>query len=362
MSETKHIFLLPCFILGYTSVMKGWRYNMTNKASIYLRESSTERKIKITSNKPDIGYEMLETWQNLVDILASLLNVSSALITKVEEKTLDIVVASGNEDNPFLNNPKSELGHGLYNEQTLGSVEKFYVKNAAEEELWKDAPSSEFNMISYYGMPIKWPDGEFFGTICILNDKPIILEGISKSLFREFQKVVEGNLQSLVQSELLEYYSYKDELTGLYNRRKIKQEILNEFSRSRRSLDTFSIMLIDLDRFKLINDSLGQQHGDSVLKFFSDILLSRLRSIDILGRWGGDEFVILCPGTDIKGAKRLKEDLVNAVENHCVQNMPDLSCSIGMAEYQFKDESIDDMFRRAEIELYREKNNIKSKL
>ena len=151
--------------------------------------------------------------------------------------------------------------------------------------------------------------------------------------------------------------SYIDELTGVYNRKKIKEYQLHEFNIARRSNNTFSIVLIDLDRFTLINESYGYEHGDTVLKFFSDLILSRLRLTDYLGRWNSDVFIVVCPNTDSEGAMTLKYDIINAVENHSISSIPELSCSVGVAEYALTDEDNFEMIKRADVNLYREKSS-----
>jgi len=100
----------------------------------------------------------------------------------------------------------------------------------------------------------------------------------------------------------LEFQATHDLLTGLYNRRFVTQQLEREISQGIRYGAECAVVLIDLDLFKNINDTYGHVAGDDVLKFVSNILRQSVRSADILGRWGGEEFIVLLPYTDVKSA------------------------------------------------------------
>ncbi|MDT8338084.1 MAG: diguanylate cyclase, partial [Sulfurimonas sp.] len=105
-----------------------------------------------------------------------------------------------------------------------------------------------------------------------------------------------------------------DRLTNIYNRIKIDEIIDIELKKKNRFESTFSIILLDIDNFKLVNDTYGHLVGDLILKEFADILKNNIRDIDFLGRWGGEEFMIVCLQTDEKGAVALSEHLRVKIE------------------------------------------------
>jgi diguanylate cyclase (GGDEF)-like protein len=101
----------------------------------------------------------------------------------------------------------------------------------------------------------------------------------------------------------------RDSLTGLYNHTTIKEHLRQEFARAVRSDYPLSCCVIDLDHFKDINDRYGHTSGDRVLKSLAQLLIRRLRQADIVGRYGGEEFVIILPATDVHSAARIMNEL-----------------------------------------------------
>lgn len=132
----------------------------------------------------------------------------------------------------------------------------------------------------------------------------------------------------------LEKLSVTDKLTGLYNRNKIEQVLAYELERSSRYNTKFSVVLIDIDHFKSINDTYGHNVGDRVLITFSDIM-SRVasRKTDIVGRWGGEEFIVICSETDDEGASVLAEKIRENIYSHDFLQVGRVTASFGVGEY-----------------------------
>src|SRR5208337_1683677 len=122
-----------------------------------------------------------------------------------------------------------------------------------------------------------------------------------------------------------------DPLTGAMNRIRIEERARFELMRSDRYGNKLSLLMIDLDHFKKVNDTYGHSAGDKVLKGFCDIARGLLRSIDILGRWGGEEFVALLPETSLAGAKIVAERLRSMIESSSFDNRIRVTASIGVA-------------------------------
>ena len=129
-------------------------------------------------------------------------------------------------------------------------------------------------------------------------------------LLRYNQQQLEKMHANLVeQKKRLEVISITDELTGLYNRWHLKAVLEQEFQRSKRYGTDLSCLLLDLDHFKVLNDKYGHEYGDTVLRNFANILLKSIRLSDLAFRYGGDEFLILLPQTNIEGAVRTGEKI-----------------------------------------------------
>jgi len=151
-----------------------------------------------------------------------------------------------------------------------------------------------------------------------------------------------------------------DKLTGLYNRRMIDTKFDDAFNSCLKLGSSLSCMIIDIDHFKKINDNYGHQVGDSTLVELSKILMSETRKIDIVGRWGGEEFIIIASRTDIELAKKLSERVRVAVENHTFKDVGNITVSIGVSSVDFsskEDETIDKVVERADNALYVAKEN-----
>ncbi len=327
---------------------------MTIRTTVYSSTDHKNKEINIDTNKPSIDDATILKWQNIINIISSIYNFSSTTILKINEDGFDILLASKNDSNSIKDTCK-ECNSLLY-EEIIARNSELIISNIIDNSLFDEICSYKNSMTSFYGLPIKWPDEEFFGTIYVMDDKENEFDPTFKALIEEFTSAIEADLRLILQSEQLEQLVSKDPLTGIFNRKRINQLFTNEFSRARRFEEHFSILLIDIDKFKVINDNFGYQTGDTVLKLFVDLILSRIRVIDMLGRWGSDEFLLVCPNTNFDGALKLKEDIVSAVENHNISNIPDLSCSIGIAEYTIDDETAQEYFARAEVELLKEKS------
>jgi len=155
--------------------------------------------------------------------------------------------------------------------------------------------------------------------------------------------------------QLLEL-SITDKLTGLYNRAKIDEVLLQKKIEVDRYEVDISIIIIDIDHFKQINDKHGHLVGDSVLIEFSQILKYNLRSTDFTGRWGGEEFIIICPNINSEEASKLSKKLLQKIQKHIFPDTGLLTASAGVSQLT-KEISIHRALKNADIALYKSKEN-----
>jgi diguanylate cyclase (GGDEF)-like protein len=146
-----------------------------------------------------------------------------------------------------------------------------------------------------------------------------------------------------------------DALTGLANRRALEEILAAEISRAQRFEHQLAVVLLDLDRFKEINDSFGHAAGDLMLRTVSRLLTSLARQGDTVARWGGEEFVVVLPETDLEGARRFAERLRRTIEAHPVGEMR-TSASCGVAT-MLPEDSVDPLLGAADQALYQAKSN-----
>lgn len=327
---------------------------MTKKtALVKLRHSDVLKRVSITSNdKPEIIRSVTEKWQKIISLISRLMSVPTALIMRVTEEDLQVFLRSNNNENPYQEGCADSLGKGLYCETVIGTNRELLVANSQDEIVWEDNPDVEFGMVSYFGLPIQWPDAETFGTICVLDSKENPYNETFMELMNEFRLSIEKDLELLVNRDMLKVLAERDMLTSLFNRRKMSETLALEFGRSIRYRTSFSIALIDLDDFKQVNDIYGHDVGDQVIEDFSRTLCSRIRSVDTLGRWGGDEFLLICPNTDCQGVTSLLGGIRTFIEDSTRSIAVEVDFSFGIAEFRVTDQSPDDLFKRADEDLY----------
>lgn len=147
----------------------------------------------------------------------------------------------------------------------------------------------------------------------------------------------------------------EDSLTGLYNRRKINELIQHEIERSERYEKGFSVIIIDIDYFKRVNDRHGHLAGDELLKKFAQILTETIRHTDEVGRWGGEEFVVLCPETNLEGAASLANKIRQKIDVANFNDYGKQTASFGIACFQHGD-TMDNVISHADMALYAAKN------
>jgi diguanylate cyclase (GGDEF)-like protein len=154
--------------------------------------------------------------------------------------------------------------------------------------------------------------------------------------------------------EKFKILSETDRLTELYNKGKFNEVLQNEIERAKRYKRPLSLIIFDIDHFKKINDTYGHKVGDEVLKELAKLIRKNIRKFDFAARWGGEEFVILAPETDIEGAKNLAEKLRKEVEKHKFLQVNKVTISLGVAQYNFE-ESPEEFVVRADLALYKAK-------
>lgn len=158
----------------------------------------------------------------------------------------------------------------------------------------------------------------------------------------------------------LEKIASIDKLTGIYNRRMLDEILQIELDVVKRHQSELSLIILDIDYFKYVNDNFGHLIGDETLKTMSSIITENLRSSDIFGRYGGEEFLIICTHTDKNSAFVLAEKLRKIIENHDFYKIGTKTISLGISSYE-KNDNINSLFKKADDALYCAKNEGRNK-
>lgn len=242
--------------------------------------------------------------------------------------------------------------------------------------------TTEADVRFYAGVPLTTAGGHALGTLCVIHRVPHQLApeqqqalwALSRQVIAQlelrrtiaaleaaaaerdrYQEQLEESREQLEQQLLIvAEQSVTDELTRLPNRRALIDRLAGDVERARRHGTKFSVVMIDVDRFKQYNDTFGHVAGDEALQAIGDILRKQTRASDVVGRWGGEEFVAILAGTDADGAERLGERYRSAVESWAWDLMP-VTVSVGIASTTDDIVDIDQLMVAADQAMYRAK-------
>lgn len=255
------------------------------------------------------------------------------------------------------------IGSGFF----LSEIDKKFLQKKTNLENYKDTRS---NTLIYIAISIiilsllfslfisRTIKKSFTKYKTILNHKNEELEELNHFLEK---RVKERTLELEKIKNDFETLATTDSLTNLNNRYSLMNLFEIELSRAKRYSSPLSILMYDIDYFKHTNDTFGHDAGDKVLIELSQLIKHNLRDMDIIGRYGGEEFLILLPNTSLNDAKNFAERLRHDVENHNFSIVDTITISIGVVEYQ-TDETLDDIFKRVDELLYTSKENGRNKV
>lgn len=454
------------------------------RATVYLREEKMAKMVRVTDrNKPEVEEPLIDKWQGILDNIALIMKIPAALVMRLHEEKIEVFLSSRYEGNPYHTGDTEALGIGLYCETVIGRQSELMVKDARHHEEWKTNPDMALGMVSYYGLPIHWPDMEVFGTICVLDTQERFFSKKFRMMFRTMKESIEKDLRLLVEKEqlqeqalflrhlidtipagivvldedlrvrllnerarslmglaleeldgkriseviehpeiknledhfvesgvsdypiqfgaegekprhyLVDYQSLytqknelshvavnirnvshmktiedelnrknevlsqlavRDRLTSLYNHVTIHELLLKHLEESIRYHSDLAIAMIDIDNFKEINDSYGHRLADTILSEVAGILKENVRGADIVGRYGGNRFMVIMPQTDLDSGYQVIERIRLKCESRDF-NKIDLTVSAGLSKLEHES-SMDRLVNCVEQALYRAKS------
>ncbi len=270
--------------------------------------------------------------------------------------------------------------HAILNDKIFEIPDARRDQRFADNPLVTDGPRIQF----YAGTPLTAPNGAALGTLCVIDRKPRQLSGKQREALQILGRQVLAQLelrrknfelaeQLQAQRDLedkyvkyvaeLEQYNARlqqvageDNLTRLMSRLAFYDKLIEEFSRAKRYENHLSLIMIDIDHFKQINEQIGNTIGDVYLGMLAMLLRENARSSDSLARWGGEEFVAILPNTSENGARMLAERFRLAVQQHDWPNVP-ITISIGIATRNEQLNNHEKLLQAADRALYHSKNN-----
>lgn len=435
-----------------------------------------------------VSTEELNNWQKTADLIAEIINVPAALIMRVHADEIEVFVRSSNEDNVYKAGERAPLDTGLYCETVMTTRNELLVANALRDPLWDHNPDIELGMIAYYGLPLTWPTGEIFGTLCILDVKENSFSDKYRELMKRFRDSVQFSIAAIYdsyqkdsvvvqakeqvqilsqaleqsplsivitdsnakikyvnpafehisgyrardvigknpkifqsgktpeniyaelwstikskqswdgdilnrrkngelywehahispvldkagkvghylaikedisyqkqQAEIILHQALYDPLTQLPNRALLLDRLKLMLIDARREDHRVAVLFVDLDDFKKVNDSLGHEEGDKLLIEAAQRLQNALRDGDTVGRFGGDEFVILLGDiVSVSDVQPVAETLLEQFRNVFQLNNRELltTVSVGVAVYPDDGTNPSELLRNADSAMY----------
>lgn len=257
------------------------------------------------------------------------------------------MIVTSRADGRILNvNDTAAALVGMPRENINGTLERFYVRPEDRARLL--ATLARDGMVSDFETDLRLADGLLHtvllkATAVDVPDGPIVMAGI-----------IDISDRKAIQLSL-EWLASTDTLTGLPNRMSFFSTARAAMMRAARSGEPLSLLMVDIDHFKAINDTYGHQVGDQALKVFAGLCVARLNDQDIVGRLGGEEFGVLLPGTDLDGATATAEALRRALGTLAIPGAVDgfrMSASFGVSAVLACDADLDPALSRADMALY----------
>lgn len=257
---------------------------------------------------------------------------------------------------PYLENSiiaKAINERQIYSTPDLKGIVNMFFPDLKEEQL-KEVVSAMNSKICTI-VPL-FKGKENFGCVIVTSEREGITETESNFLAL-FANQIELAITVAGLFEEVKKQAITDPLTSIYNRRYFEENMVKEAERSLRLKQPFSVVSLDLDYLKKINDTYGHQYGDLAIKTIANVLKKEARSIDIPARIGGEEFNLLLPGVDSNGAMIAAERIRKSIENQILDTIGGVTASIGVATFLEHSDRIDELIELADQAMYKAKVN-----
>lgn len=274
------------------------------------------------------------------------------LLAKALEQTDDMVLITDSRGIIEYVNDSTAAKSGYDKNELIGKKTNIFKSGKHTEEFYKNLWGTILAGKNYRNVIIdKTKDGKIY--YADLKITPLLDEN---NKIQNFVATSTDITSRIEMEKTLKKLATVDSLTEIYNRYKIDDAINIQIARYQRYKEPFSILMFDIDYFKDVNDRYGHDVGDKVLKALSQLISSNIRVTDMVGRWGGEEFIVILEDTKKEEAYMIAQKLRKLVEAYIIEDKYHITISIGVAEYEEGD-SREDLVKKADEALYRAKEN-----
>ena len=367
--------------------------NKQDYLEIYERNLELEKEIAARTQELNIAnkrmltlqhiWEMMNSARPLESVLETIVNslqgelgyLHSTILRKQTDEKGEFLSVIAEAENPVIKRVNNIINipmqmrrlnyieNSIYAE-ALNEKKITTIKNIdrALREIIPDMPEDTFNQVMR-GMRSKlliniplYTRNRPFGLFCVFSSRDELAESETDFL-TIFAQQIEMAITIADLFQAVREQAVTDALTGLYNRRYFEEYISKEVTRSLRQKQPFSVIGLDLDFLKKINDEYGHAYGDLAIKTVADVLKKNARSIDVAARMGGEEFNILLPGIDSTGAMAAAERIRKAIEERELDTIGHITASIGAATFLEHSDSLDELLELTDQAMYQSKRN-----
>ena len=316
------------------------------KANFFIDKSTVDRKV-IPSERSNYMQSPVPEFYFETAIIK--LVGDEGIKRVLSKKQADMIYSSIQKGEPF----------SWYDERTNEIVTHIPLRNPISQSVNAAFSFRQYDMV--IGQ-IKNSSLIIFVTIILVLGAGLILLYKQLRYEKDLQAQVENRTHELLEvNEELSRISKLDPLTGAYNRRYFSEVLEELFALSKRQNTPLSLAIMDMDDFKSINDRYGHDIGDKVLQVFVDIIQGHIRESDLFARFGGEEFILLLPHTDLQQAVIVLEKLRKLVASCDTVTGVSFTVSIGVSELNIDEDTIQTLIKRADNALYKAKQSGKNK-
>ncbi|PSV28556.1 diguanylate cyclase [Photobacterium sp. GB-72] len=334
---------------------------IVKKESILL---SAHRKFNLLLSDLVLSSKIEPFLEQMVDMVESFLPGSKVSILTLNQQQGTLHTGIKNNLPDFYN----EAVNGIKIGKNVGSCgaaaflnKTIIASNINEHPNWKPflAVTQKANLHSCWSVPYTDSNSNVLGTFAIYHNEPKSPSDIEEEIVNVAALIISVAYEKLILEEQLRFSATHDELTKLHNRTYLNEVATKFLSLCLRKNLKSSLLFIDLDKFKLVNDNLGHKVGDDLLVLVSDVISQQVRDCDIASRFGGDEFIIVMENTHTRDGTQVANRLHDAIMAKVPSDILDLGfgVSIGVATSTEENQALDQLIQKADQAMYHAKQH-----
>lgn len=275
-----------------------------------------------------------EFLEKLLSVLPTVTGMKNCTIAPLDEKSSELLIKyTTHYKIKSMNRQQVPISQEKISQQTVMSKKPVIIYDALTDPRCDNLLMSELGIYSYIALPISNIYGKILGILFLDNGEYHIFTKEQVRFFEVIARHIGLMISNAVYIEELFIKSRFDGLTGLYNRETFEVLYTKLYDNYRYEDKCFSVLMLDIDDFKEVNDQFGHQVGDEILKRVADCIMKSVRKEDIVGRYGGEEIIILLKDSDSEGAKAIAERIRSSVELVVVEGVR-VTVSIGISTFR----------------------------